>query len=840
MWDDLDGASGTGSANYSTTGAAGNRIFTIEWLNWQWNYAATGATISFQVKLYEGSNKIDFIYRPEVGTLNSPSASIGIAGVPTGAGNYLSLNNAGAAPVASSTAETTTIATKPADGQVYTFSPPPACSGAPTGGTVASTLNVACAGQSFTLSVNGSSVGSSGLTYQWQSSQNNTIWNDIAGATSASYVATQSSPTYYRRKISCGKDDSFSTSVMVDVSAAESIPYVENFENVTAPAIPACTSVQDVNGGTTWSTFKSATPSVYLPSTAIRYSYSTTLPADDWFFTKALSLSAGTTYQLKFRYGASDGPTYTEKLEVKIGNAPNAAGMSATALFNNNNINNNISPNGSLLLGDTAFTVPSSGTYYVGFHAYSAADQGYLYLDSIKISAPSCSEPKSLSANGVTASAATLNWKAPGIGIATMYEYVVTTAATPPASGASTSSNTTTISGLLSNTLYYAFVRTNCGGGFSDWNYITFRTSCSATQNVPYTENFEGTLSGFPVPCITVENSNADVNSVGIPYTWTALASSTYTIAGSNSMVYLYNSSNTSIPADDWFFTPGLNLVGGTSYTLKFKYKTSTSFPERLEIKYGNTATSAGMTSAAVYTNSNLLGAGNAAVAFTAQSTGVYNIGFHAFSVADEFYLSVDDIELVTTESLPVTITQFKGERQGNKNVLSWTTQSEQNSKGFELERSANGSDFSTISFIASASFDGNSSSILKYTFDDIKPGSGTNYYRLKQVDKDGKFTLSNVVTIKGPKSTQLQIVTLYPNPVINDLKLSIESPANDGMHIALTDVAGKVLVQKNVQVVNGSNNILLNVSALPAGTYFIKAMSASGSESTVRKLVKQ
>ncbi len=123
LWDDLDGASGSGAASYITEGAVGSRVFTMEWLNWQWNYNATGATISFQVKLYEGTNRVEFIYRQEAGAVNSASASIGITGAATGTGNYLSLNNSTAAPTVSSSTETTTISAKPATGQIYAFEP---------------------------------------------------------------------------------------------------------------------------------------------------------------------------------------------------------------------------------------------------------------------------------------------------------------------------------------------------------------------------------------------------------------------------------------------------------------------------------------------------------------------------------------------------------------------------------------------------------------------------------------------------------------------------------------------------------------------------------------------
>ncbi|HRV53522.1 MAG TPA: hypothetical protein P5162_10585, partial [Bacteroidia bacterium] len=124
LWDDLSG-SATGSASYLTTGTPGNQVFTMEWLNWKWNYSATSAVISFQVKLYEATGAIEMIYRQEAGAINgTPSASIGIAG--SANGEFISLSDASSAPSTSTVTETITIGTKPATGQIYTFTPPPA------------------------------------------------------------------------------------------------------------------------------------------------------------------------------------------------------------------------------------------------------------------------------------------------------------------------------------------------------------------------------------------------------------------------------------------------------------------------------------------------------------------------------------------------------------------------------------------------------------------------------------------------------------------------------------------------------------------------------------------
>jgi hypothetical protein len=121
LWDDLAITSST-SFTYQTSGISGSRIFTAEYLNEKWQYAATSAGISFQVKLYEGTGKVEFIYRSESGSLSSSTASIGITG--NVSGSFLSLNGTGTNPGTSSTIETAGLNSKPATGQMYSFAPP--------------------------------------------------------------------------------------------------------------------------------------------------------------------------------------------------------------------------------------------------------------------------------------------------------------------------------------------------------------------------------------------------------------------------------------------------------------------------------------------------------------------------------------------------------------------------------------------------------------------------------------------------------------------------------------------------------------------------------------------
>jgi len=153
LWDDLDGAVGT--ASYALSGTSGAQVLTIEWLNWQWNYSATGTSISMQAKFYEGTNKIEFIYRQESGVLNSPSASIGLIGNTSSA--FYSLSNTSSSPSLDLNGNDL-INSKPATGQVYTFTPSAVTIVAPT--TAASAITA-------------SPLGSRTATFSWTNGNGN-------------------------------------------------------------------------------------------------------------------------------------------------------------------------------------------------------------------------------------------------------------------------------------------------------------------------------------------------------------------------------------------------------------------------------------------------------------------------------------------------------------------------------------------------------------------------------------------------------------------------------------------------------------------------------------------
>ena len=214
-------------------------------------------------------------------------------------------------------------------------------------------------------------------------------------------------------------------------------------------------------------------------------------------------------------------------------------------------------------------------------------------------------------------------------------------------------------------------------------------------------------------------------------------------------------------------------------------------------------------------------------------------IGFEGVSQFGNF-IGIDDITIVAQGVFPVSLVNFSGERVGSSNQLSWATASETNNTGFELQRSADGINFTKLSFVATKSEGGSSNRTLKYEFTDRKPFATSNYNRLKQIDKDAKFSYSNTILVKGTKAAVLSITSIYPNPAVNSLRLAIASPTNEKVTLVVTDLAGRIVMQNSTQLVAGDNNLQLNVKGLAKGSYSIKVICNNGCDSGAARFVKQ
>ena len=267
--------------------------------------------------------------------------------------------------------------------------------------------------------------------------------------------------------------------------------------------------------------------------------------------------------------------------------------------------------------------------------------------------------------------------------------------------------------------------------------------------------------------------------------------------------------------------------------TVSIDLAASANFDGVLEVFEGNCGS---LTSVACSDN-NAEG-GSESISLNAVAGTNYKIRVYSFGsdISDRGDYSIS----AAGSALPISLIDFKGENINGSNVLSWSTATEMNNKGFEVQYSFDGKVFKNLGFVDSKQNSGNSTSILNYQFTDSKNTAGNVYYRLVQIDKDGKTNFSKVILVKGGKINSLSMAAVYPNPAKNKLSLIISSPENNNIDIIITDLAGKLVRRQALSVVNGGNNFDMDVSALSAGTYLIKAKCNNGCQTMVTKFVKE
>jgi uncharacterized repeat protein (TIGR01451 family) len=183
--------------------------------------------------------------------------------------------------------------------------------------------------------------------------------------------------------------------------------------------------------------------------------------------------------------------------------------------------------------------------------------------------------------------------------------------------------------------------------------------------------------------------------------------------------------------------------------------------------------------------------------------------------------------------TLPVVLVSFNGVWENNKTLLTWTTDNENNSRYFIIEK-RKGNNFSTIGTVNAK---GNSSSRTDYNFTDSVPLSGINYYRLKMVDQDGQFKYSAVIAAGGYTSDFI-LQPVYPNPFKKQLRVSFTAPNELNVQIRLVNKMGAVIYQKEYMSHKGLNELRIDeADQLAAGVYFLQLISTA--KLITEKLVK-
>ncbi|MBK7938888.1 MAG: T9SS type A sorting domain-containing protein [Lewinellaceae bacterium] len=183
---------------------------------------------------------------------------------------------------------------------------------------------------------------------------------------------------------------------------------------------------------------------------------------------------------------------------------------------------------------------------------------------------------------------------------------------------------------------------------------------------------------------------------------------------------------------------------------------------------------------------------------------------------------------------LPVELLEFNAVIRDNSVKLAWSTASEKDNMGYDLERSAEGNNWSAIGFIPGK---GTSNHRMDYFFEDKKPITGVNYYRLKQMDDNGKFEYSPIVVVDTDRGGD-QPFDVFPNPSNSGLiTVKVASQEEGDANLEVYDQTGIRVFYKNIQLQEGTIVFPLSFSSFPQGAYSVRVKMPDG-QVLLRKLL--
>jgi photosystem II stability/assembly factor-like uncharacterized protein len=183
---------------------------------------------------------------------------------------------------------------------------------------------------------------------------------------------------------------------------------------------------------------------------------------------------------------------------------------------------------------------------------------------------------------------------------------------------------------------------------------------------------------------------------------------------------------------------------------------------------------------------------------------------------------------------VPVELTSFLATVDNGFTELKWTTASETNSRGFEIERRFDNREWIKIAFISGR---GTTAEINNYTYTDSTNLTGTTFYRLKQIDYDGKFTYSDEIKIEAVPLSGYSLSQNYPNPFNPSTTIKYSLPQTGRITLRIYDLLGREVIKLiDEEKPAGEYETIWNASSFPSGVYLIKMQAGSFSET--RKVV--
>jgi len=570
LWDDHDGNANASAARYEVSGTAPNRVFTFEWSNWEWSWNASDSVVSFQVKLFETTNEIEFHYNWECAScITSPDASIGLSGL----SSFLSVTGVGTGTVtASSSTEDSSLDTVVA-GDVYTFTPPACVAPIPgsvtTVGTNTATINWSNAG-SLNYEI---SYDVTGFTAGAPSANSATVTDTFFNATGLSQGTTYD---FYIRQ-DCGGGVYSAWVGPLTATTVFGLPYFENFNNgypaqgftEAVGVIANPTVFTGTSSNWTQDDFANSGTDISAKSNIYTGFFGGT---EDWMITPSINLGT-TAAQLEFDMaltpffstGSSTlGADDTVKVVISTDNGQTWNDSNTVLTLHSGTP---ISGSGEHRIIDIS---QYSGIIQIGFYTESGTNNidNDFFIDDIEVRAiPPCPEPTQFTVTGATQTSIDVSWSSNGSGPWYLiwgpcgFDQATNTLGRDTLTSASAS-----ITGLMTNTEYEFYLVEDCGvDGLSD----TLNPACVATAcgvyALPFTEGFNTTSSSER--CWTVLDQNGDGDAFDLNETSNVLEGDE---AASINTDFNAGSNN------DWLISPAIVLSGNDRLKYSYRVRSST------------------------------------------------------------------------------------------------------------------------------------------------------------------------------------------------------------------------------------------------------------------------
>jgi hypothetical protein len=693
--------SSTGKIHYKLFGTAPARYLVVEWLNMEINYSSSAADGTFQVVLYETSNRIEFIY----GSMRSGGAGTGGGGntVRAGIGSGSTSNNFYAVHVSTNATSTSTAQSYTLPGanttltnlhntsqgtrRYYRFQPP--CNALSSAGTISGAQSLCNGGNPAAFTSTAASGGSNGfIEYQWESSTTSSSsgFAEISGATAETYDAPSgiSTTTYYRRKArrcSVGSTWEQTTSALTVTVAADA----------NAPSATKSPNSTDVGVGVTLTLTSPTYGSQPGQSCGFEYRYSTNNGTNwtSWASsTPSFASIAGTNIiQIRVIGGCQSGCDASPSTSYS---------WTVTALANDECANSTSLPCAtSNLAGTTVGSVaetPPNGALVSSYGVwYSFTGDG----QQTTISSTAVFDHEMVVLSGSSCGSFTT--------LASVDNEI--------ANVAETHTFTTT-----NTQQYYVFIAHYSAGNTTTGTFTISRT-CQAPPTPPANDNPNGAIQIPVLNSITYE-THTNVNATN---TTTETTPSCASYAGE----------------DVWFKV----VVPQYVTSLDFDTQTGGVTDAGMSIYRGSIGS---LTEIECDDDDSPNGAMSyiSRTDFTPNETIYVRVWEYGGGTTGTFGISV-----TTPHPLPVELLYFKGTAYPLFNVVQWATASEHGSSHFDLQRSTDGV---TWTHVATKQAAGNSTENINYSWIDYTERVPLYYYRLIQHDIDGKSKTYGPIVIYG------------------------------------------------------------------------------------------